>query len=183
MRDFTGTIQMFDYLYNRPWQISESGPGPGGKRTEAERKKESLQSCHRDSKGQLIVQAEAFHQSIMAGAKMAGLKYGKQSLSKHLEASLFIEDLYWGCRTPDSIFAHWGKVPPRTGGAVMIYRPMMKAGRKLDFKIHVLDDNIQVEQIRSAIITAGGVVGMGSWRPRFGRFELLKFAQTKGRKA
>ena len=58
----------------------------------------------------------------------------------------------------------------------IVRRPAMKAGWKIQATIAVLDDTLPVEALRNAIETAGLYVGVGSWRPEFGRFVLREWA-------
>jgi hypothetical protein len=48
---------------------------------------------------------------------------------------------------------------------------------KLNFEIQILDDNIPMEVINSILVKAGQTVGIGDYRPRFGRFMVTKFEE------
>lgn len=62
------------------------------------------------------------------------------------------------------------RIPPRTGALIWKCRCQMPTGWKASFTL-TFDDNIIAEKtLRDAIEHAGLMVGMGSWRPKFGRF-------------
>lgn len=54
-------------------------------------------------------------------------------------------------------------------------RPCFKPGWKLDFVIEVLDDQIPANVLNEVLQLAGKTVGIGDFRPRFGRFMVTKF--------
>lgn len=58
---------------------------------------------------------------------------------------------------------------------VVQVRPCFKAGWKLDFEISVLDDQIPHNVVNEVLQLAGRTVGVGDFRPRFGRFMVTKF--------
>ena len=58
---------------------------------------------------------------------------------------------------------------------VVRIRPTFKAGWKLDFEITVLDDQIPANVLNEVLQLAGRTVGVGDFRPRFGRFMVTGF--------
>lgn len=58
-------------------------------------------------------------------------------------------------------------------------RPCFKPGWKLDFVIEVLDDQIPANVVNEVLQLAGRTVGVGDYRPRFGRFMVTKFEVVK----
>ena len=75
----------------------------------------------------------------------------------------------------------WGK-NPSTGGAIWVVRPRIDIGWRLSFTIHVsLDEKIHDSTLKDALEYAGMYVGIGAWRPKFGRFEVKKFEEIKSK--
>ena len=72
-----------------------------------------------------------------------------------------------------------GRVPPRTGPRVMIYRPMWKEW-KLCFGIEVLEEEFPTEVLKEILDVAGKRHGIGDWRPKFGQFMVTLFDESKG---
>lgn len=62
---------------------------------------------------------------------------------------------------------------------VVRIRPCFKPGWKLDFEITVLDDQVPPNVVNEVLALAGRTVGVGDFRPRFGRFMVTKFEVRK----
>lgn len=54
-------------------------------------------------------------------------------------------------------------------------RPCFKPGWKLDFSIEVLDDQVPANVLNEVLSMAGRTIGIGDFRPRFGRFMVVRF--------
>lgn len=74
--------------------------------------------------------------------------------------------------------ARWGR-NKNTGGAVWVVRPRFDKW-SLEFEIDLLqDERVSPENLRAILDYAGLYVGIGAWRPKFGRFKVLKFNEVK----
>lgn len=62
---------------------------------------------------------------------------------------------------------------------VLRYRPMFKAGWLLSFVLEVADDEIPANTLSEILSYAGKAVGIGDFRPRFGRFMVERFEVVK----
>lgn len=62
---------------------------------------------------------------------------------------------------------------------VIRLRPTFKPGWKLDFEIQVTDDQLPSEILNDVIVLAGKTVGIGDFRPKFGRFIVSEFSLQK----
>lgn len=62
---------------------------------------------------------------------------------------------------------------------VVRIRPTFKPGWTLDFEINVIDDELPSEIVQDALTLAGKAVGLGDFRPRFGRFSVSRFEVRK----
>ena len=69
-------------------------------------------------------------------------------------------------------------VNPSTRGRVMVNRPVFP-NWTLDFDLNVIDDRAEIPVIKEILEYAGLYVGIGTFRPKFGRFEVKKFQKTK----
>jgi len=58
---------------------------------------------------------------------------------------------------------------------VVRIRPTFKAGWQLSFEITVIDDQIAPEMVHDILSLAGKTIGVGDFRPRFGRFMVTGF--------
>ena len=54
-------------------------------------------------------------------------------------------------------------------------RPTFKPGWELEFEVEVIDDQIQASLVQDVLTLAGKTVGIGDYRPKFGRFSISKF--------
>jgi hypothetical protein len=76
------------------------------------------------------------------------------------------------------MFGKWGR-NPSTRGAMWIVRPRLDEW-ELDFTIDLLmDELIPVDVVKGVLTFAGMYIGVGAWRPKFGRFEVTKFKVQK----
>jgi hypothetical protein len=60
-------------------------------------------------------------------------------------------------------------------GRVLRSRLALAPGWRLAFQIDVEDDQLQVEVVKEVLEQAGQKVGLGDYRPRNGRFKIIKF--------
>jgi len=58
-------------------------------------------------------------------------------------------------------------------------RPAFRAGWELSFEITVSDDEVQPDLLQDVLILAGRSVGIGDFRPKFGRFAVVEFKTHK----
>jgi len=54
-------------------------------------------------------------------------------------------------------------------------RPAFKKGWEAEFTLLVMDDQMQKDILKEIVENAGKFIGIGDWRPHFGRFEVVKF--------
>ena len=57
---------------------------------------------------------------------------------------------------------------------VMRERPVFPEW-ELDFQIHLLDSQLKLEAVNTILVDAGQYVGIGDYRPKFGRFIVTRF--------
>ena len=78
---------------------------------------------------------------------------------------------------PDSKSAVYvDRRPVRVQRAMVIrYRPALRKGWELSFTVQCLDDDFQPAALKAILDRAGREVGIGDFRPRFGRFMVTKF--------
>ncbi len=75
------------------------------------------------------------------------------------------------------IDGRWGK-NPNTRGAVWVVRPIIQEW-ELSFNIDLLqDERVSDKTLKEILAYAGLYVGIGAWRPKFGRFEVTSFKEA-----
>lgn len=152
----------------------------GGKKSLAQKETEAAQLVYRNAKG-LYIPSANIERAMLEGSTKASLKYGRKSLAPFLQALVFCDEseISLGIKEPDFVDERTGRIPPRTGGRVVIRRPGLKAGWKATFTISVMDDRIPLEHIKTAFQEAGILVGLCDFRPKFGRYIVTKFEPVK----
>ena len=58
---------------------------------------------------------------------------------------------------------------------VLLKRPAFKKGWKVGFSLLVSEDEISQDCLKKILEHAGKFIGIGDWRPHFGRFEIIEF--------
>lgn len=160
-------------LFNRPRNEDIEGSNKG-KLSMAQRLAEAREKVYRDDRG-LYLPAWTVKRVLADGCQRAGLKEGRGSLVPYLLAEVFIDEARFVV-AEESIHEQWGRRPARTGGAMIVRRPMVATGWQVRFSADVLEDRRDPNQIHMALEAAGLKVGIGSWRPEFGRFIVREFA-------
>ena len=148
----------------------------GGRFTVEERHAEALEKVYADEAG-LYFPSWNVKKCLLLGAQRAGLKEGRASMVPYLEATCFVSGQngyatphFTDKHEPDFIHEVTGRRPPRTGGACLIKRPALREGWLLPLTLQVVDDRRSPDHLRRALDEAGLLVGLGSWRPEYGRF-------------
>ena len=164
-------------LFNR--RVTDPDEPAGHKKSLDEKAAEAAERVYRDEHG-LYWPAWNLKRAILDGCRAAGIKNGKASMVPTLQAAIFPErEPRFGVNTFDAIHETLGRVPPRTGSQVTVRRPMLDRGWVLTFGIQVVLDPVRHETIRTSLETAGLLVGIGSWRPDYGRFTVRDWKVTK----
>ena len=161
-------------LFNRWTDAAEKGIRTGvtgGKMSEADRAAEALEKVYRNEAGELIVPSWNVKRALLDGCKRAGLKEGRASMAPFLFATVFLAgDPSFGVTEPDYVDMKSGRRPAKTGGAVLIQRPALKAGWRLPITLNVVDDRRNPDAIRRSLEEAGLMIGLCDFRPEYGRF-------------
>jgi hypothetical protein len=167
------------FLCNRMVDSSVLDTGISGTPgTKDGRLEEAEKKVYVGADGNLCIPRLTLKRVILDGARESKVKVLKVSLSKLVAGAVFVDsDPSFGVKTRDFIHEAVGKIPPRTGKAAIIRRPALDTGWTLDFRLNVLDEfaAIPSEQLKAAVVLAGIRIGMGSWRPEFGRFMVSKW--------
>ncbi len=132
-----------------------------------------INSFYVNSNNEIFLPMLNIRKSLIEGARQF-------KLGKDIERALiFVEDpvlQYTGPQTPKELWADQGKFidarPVVIGRAkVMAYRPAFSEW-KVDFTCHYDNQRMKVEDIKRCWETAGAVIGIGDFRPLFGRYEV-----------
>ena len=143
-----------------------------------------------DSEGRIYQPAEHFDGAIKKAAvnfKVVG-KRGK-SYKDLVSASVFVmpDFIYHeGFTVPESLDTDADKPLYIDYRPVVIQRqrvararPTFKTGWKLSFELQVIDDEMPADILQDILTLAGKSVGIGDYRPRFGRFNVTHYEVHK----
>jgi hypothetical protein len=121
-----------------------------------------------------VIPSDNIERCIQLGAQ-------KSRIGKDVQASVFCTSSvirldYKGPRDKDELYKTPG-YSLRKGVAVnqsrvMRVRPMFPTGWSLEFELEFDDSLVDESALVKAMINAGALVGLGDWRPKFGRFTL-----------
>jgi hypothetical protein len=158
-------------LFNR--YTEKSRPG---KLRQEELLEEATRRVYRNDRQSLIWPAWNLLRTFMDGARLGEVKHGRKSIVPYLAALIIVEpDPDFGRVDYDGLHICMGRVPPRTGAMVTLYRPKLDPGWMLTFRLLIADTTLHPETIRQIINFSGLLAGMGAWRPAYGRFVLDAF--------
>ena len=137
--------------------------------------REFLGSLYVDDAGRPVIPSSVIEAAVTNGAK-------KNKLGKQFSAGVFCDDdatlLFKGPTTPEKLWADPKfrlVVPARIGQVrVLRCRPMFRKWA-LTFTL-VFDDGViaNAQDVERAVEVAGRLVGIGDWRPKFGRFDIVR---------
>lgn len=183
-----GTSPLLQHRYPMPdfASLSKGGKKSTGAKDYSEEWKDSL---YVTKDGQIYQPASHFELSMTkaaAGFKVAG-KRGK-SYKDLVAANMFIDpqEILFGIQAPTELDLDADKQLYLDFRPVVIQRarvtrlrPAFKAGWRLDFTINVIDDELPSDILQDILVLAGKAVGVGDYRPKFGRFAVQHFEVLK----
>ena len=120
------------------------------------------------------VPADMIESAIQNGGKKCSAGKQIQAAVFCTEESVMVPIQYKGPRDLDGLYADPAfrmRKSVRVGNVrVMRTRPMFPTGWKLEFSVEFDDSVVDANTVLRAMQDAGRLVGLGDWRPKFGRF-------------
>lgn len=118
------------------------------------------------------------YKCIVAGSKRYAFK-GREKLNKIVAATIACETEMIPLGTAEyAVDSRWGRIPPKTGGVVMLNRPHL-AQWVASFVMLVDDELYPADKLREVLATSGKLVGVCANRPQlegpYGRFVVEKW--------
>jgi hypothetical protein len=125
-----------------------------------------------DESDGLVIPSDNIERCIQLGAQ-------KSRIGKDVQAGVFCTSAqvtlkYEGPKDKDKLFAD-PRFTLRKGvkvqqSRIIRIRPMIPTGWSLNFTLEFDESLVNARSLEKAMIDAGAVVGLGDWRPKFGRF-------------
>jgi len=134
---------------------------------------EFIGGCYWNARSGFHIPAQNLDACLITAAKLQKLgvkfKQGVQVLEDELSL------IGYEKATPDQLWEDPDKRDARgvkVGTAKVIrYRPIFRSW-KLNATVVINEDVVNVSEVQKAIIDAGALIGLGDYRPRFGRFNV-----------
>jgi len=141
------------------------------------KKEDNIESyVYRDEAGHICIPGEYFRQAVIHAAKyIQDPRSPRKSAMDLFKAGLLVlpERASLGKATWD--FLDQRRVVVQRNGVNRV-RPAMHKGWRVDFEVEViLPEYITRDVLGAAINNAGRLVGIGDFRPTYGRFQVVKF--------
>ena len=183
-----GIAPLMQHRYPLP-DFADLSKGGKKKTGETDYSQEWREYLYADSEGNIYQPATHFDGAMVkasSGYKVQGAR-GK-TYKDLFKGNVFTspDAILHGMKVPDELDADGDKplyldVRPVViqRARVVRIRPCFKPGWKLEFEIQVLDDQLPKNVLLDVLTMAGKTVGIGDFRPRFGRFMVTKFDVTQ----
>lgn len=133
----------------------------------------------RSDAGEIAIPGEYFRQSMIHAAKFSqDPRSPRKSAMDLAKAALVVNEELCSLGVKDWDFLDRRRVMIQRAAVTRI-RPAMSTGWKAEFTVTVLvPDYIDVDLLAEFIHRAGQLVGVGDFRPTFGRFRVVNFERT-----
>jgi hypothetical protein len=152
--------------------------------TEKERKvwREKL---YFDKDNRLYIPGENIHESFIEGSAYWGEKVeGNKRFTDLVKSAIIAESLYLGINKDSDTIIPFGKAvngnPSRgkkSGCKVYKIRPLLNPWGG-SFIVHVFDQRISLNILKTIVTFAGTFKGLCDWRPVYGRYELVSIEEV-----
>jgi len=134
---------------------------------------------YRTSDGKLGHPTAAIENAIVKAAR--DFKADKRrSMAEVIKACVFANETMAelvGKDEPDMVH-RCSVVNPNTKGRGFRYRPLFSKGWEARFSLTISDSElVEVERVKEILDHAGARIGIGDWRPKFGRFYVKSFSE------
>lgn len=165
-----------DYLqHKRPLEAEDTSKRSG----EIDHSKEWKTAVYSDKENGCYIPSKQLRASLVKGAVNFKIKGRMGKTFKDLvNATIEIDPdkVPLGKKEPDYIHEEFVKIQRNQ---ILRRRPAFEKGWKAKFTLLVLDDQMPLDKLKEILEYSGSFVGIGDWRPHFGRFEVVKFDGAK----
>jgi hypothetical protein len=163
-------------ISNNPDAINTLPSGRNIDRDSKEYREQSFQASLYKDRGKLYQPAEHLERCMEVAGKEFKFK-GRVSYMQILKGGIIVEPNRIPIPKKDKPehFRRWVVIK---GNRVSKTRAIFNKWT-LDFNIRVFNDAINFETLKEILIYGGAYIGIGDWRPKYGRFEVIKFKKGK----
>lgn len=165
-----------DFLFHRWNNEAVAEKAASAKGSKAKKSDDVESYVYRNEKGELCVPCEYFRQAVINAAKFRqDPRSPRKSAMDLYKAGLVSLTNLSSLKVKDWDYIDQRRVTVQRNGLTRS-RPAMKAGYRLDFDLLVnLPEYINMVDLRETIESAGRLIGIGDFRPTFGRFGVVRY--------
>jgi hypothetical protein len=141
-----------------------------------------------ESNNVVYIPGENLHQCLKDASKYWGQKIpgeGNKTFTDVVEKAVVVENLNLGVNKDDKAIMPFGKnvngnpsKGKKSGAKVYKIRPLV-VGWSGIFTIHVFDARLTMGVLKTILSYAGTFIGLGDWRPTYGRFVLVNIKEVE----
>jgi hypothetical protein len=136
-------------------------------------------SLYRTKSGKIYTPADHIIGAMVKAGTNFALK-GRKTFKEVCEAGVFIEPVEIVHKN-QKYEADWRSAVNHNmrNARVMVGRGRLNQW-ELEFELVCIDPRATIHDLEDILSYAGNYIGIGSYRPRYGRFEVISFKETKG---
>lgn len=167
-----------DFLFHR-WNCEEIELKAAAPKNSKMKKSDNLESyVYRDSRGYLSCPGEYLRQSIVNAAKSkADPRSPRKSAKELYQAGIIVTTQHASFGKKNWDYEDKRRVVVQRAGINRV-RPAMQAGYELSFEVMVNHpEYISFNDLHEVVTNAGRFIGIGDFRPTFGRFNVVGFRE------
>lgn len=140
-------------------------------------KEDAEKKSHFDSDVGYYIPSDMLEASFREAGK--NIKNGRSSSKKLVMSSVFVseEKVSLKRKDYDEIDKRWG-THPSTGNSVLVSRVRFNKW-SVTFTLTYDENRISVKKVKEILDEAGAANGIGSYKPKYGRFKVCEFEEIK----
>lgn len=164
-------------LFNR-YPDEENAEGKSKQKKSVMSKDDQVErSLYRTAKGEIYQPAEHLVGAMIKAGANFKLE-GKKTYKDVVKGGVFVEPMQIVHESQLYVTDWRSTVIPSTKGRVMKGRARMDTW-ELKFVVTCIDDRANANDIKEILGYAGAYIGIGDYRPRYGRFEIVSMKEVK----
>lgn len=167
------------FLFHR-WSVEAVAEKAKAAKGSTAKKTDNLESyVYRTEEGTLAIPGEYFRQAIIHAAKFRqDPRSPRKSAMDLFKAGIVSLDELWDLGQPDWDYLDQRRVMVQRNGVTRV-RPAIQAGWKVGGHLMVnLPEYIAPGFLHSTLTDAGRLIGVGDFRPTYGRFQVTSFHEV-----
>ena len=139
---------------------------------------EAEQSVYRNAEGQIYTPSSHVLGSMVKSGVQFKMK-GRKTFKDAVNSGVLIDPEEIVHKNQEYEIDSRSVVIKSTRGRIMRHRAKLPVGWELSFTIKIIDERLTAPLVKEILENAGKYVGIGDFRPRFGRFDVIEYKKSK----